>query len=243
MLLMSPEFDQVFATMAAVLFYLELRGLAVWRQAGWWGLGAGLLLAAGLYWSFGLWVLGGLVGFLALIHAFTGDGVTAGTPAIERRMAAAWWLAGLGSGTAVPWLLLWGLGGFDLPRVLRIAGEVHLGGITAYRPYEPWLVFNLVEFLQFVGLPLVVASLLTLAGGRHALNRYSLLFWGSVLALDLSGTARAEVGRLWLFLVPLALLGIYQATGRGQFQARHVAALLATQLAVGALMGGRWLTP
>lgn len=237
-LLMSPEFDQLFGTMAAVLFYLALGGLGAARGHAAWGLRTGLFFAGCLYGSFGLLVLGGVLAALA------GGAALGWLPAAGRvpwRVAAAW-LGGLALGTAGPWALLWGLGEFDLPRVLAITGQVHFEGITALRPYGPWTVFNVVDFLQFVGLPLVVVTLGNLAGRRWA-NFYGLLFWGSLLALDLSGTARAEVGRLWIFLMPLALLAVYTAVGQGRLGRAGIATLLAAQFAVCVLLGGRWFTP
>ena len=105
-------------------------------------------------------------------------------------------------------------------------------------------VVDLVDALQFLGLPVAVASLLTLWRRRdHWLNRYGLLFWGVLLALDLSGTARAEVGRLWMFLMPLALMGLYLAAGHGLIGRRQVGALLGAQFLACVLIGARWMTP
>ncbi len=264
LVVMSPEFDQMYATFAAVLLYLALRGLSRPDRTGVWGLGTGLVFAACLYWTFGLWVLGIVLGGLAIgavLGALDLRGVAAPLPV----GAALRWLGGLLAGTAVPWLLLWTVGGFDLPRVLAIAGQVHLEGITAYRPYGPWVVFDLVDFLQSTGLPLVVVTLLLLVrreasgptvpghgagaaqrlGARLAarVNLYALGFWVSVLALDGAGVARAEVGRLWIFLMPLALLAVYAAAGRGRFGGPRIAGLLTAQFAVLVLIAGRWLTP
>ncbi|HUS16093.1 MAG TPA: hypothetical protein VM536_13930 [Chloroflexia bacterium] len=250
-LLMAPEFDQVFGTLVAALLYLCLRGLASPERAGWWGLVTGALLALCLYWSFGLWLLVVPLGALTLMAAPGGLRLwrqpdAAPVPPLPLRSIAAW-VAGGTAGTLLPWLLLWGLGRFDLPRVLALTSRAHLEGITVLRPNEPWLLFNLTDFLQFAGLPLVVVTLLTLLqwrrGARPVVNLYGLLFWGLVLLLDLSGTTRAEVGRLWIFLLPLALLAVYHAVGRGRLGAGHIGGLLAAQFAVCLLIGSRWMTP
>src|ERR1043166_8743979 len=90
-------------------------------------------------------------------------------------------------GALLPWLLLWVLGDFRLLSVLNEIREQQLGEITAVRPFGPWLFFNLVDFLQFVGLPLALAALFTLlARGTGVLNIFGVLFWGLLLLLDLS---------------------------------------------------------
>src|SRR5262249_26980754 len=128
-------------------------------------------------------------------------------------------------------------------------------------------LFDLVDFLQSTGLPLVVATLLVLiwrplvdlpateglagvtrlqrlgAGFAARFNLYGLLFCGSLLALDLAGEGRAEVGRVWVFLMALALLAVYHAVGRGRVSRAQIAGLLAAQFTVCVLIGGRWLTP
>lgn len=260
-LLMSPEFDQLYATATAALFYLAIRGLTGGKNQAAWGAAAGLWFALWLYWSFGLWVLVGPLFLLALSVAL---GLMPG-PVHRRWRYVAVWAAGLTVGVALPWALLWGLFQFDVPRVVQLAGEQHLKGLTVLRPYAPWLLFNLVDFLQFVGLPLVVVSLATAFTWRDThyaqpgnptdprrsilmrfimrTNIYTLIFWATLLLLDLSGTVRGEVGRLWIFLVPMVLMGVYDAVGRGLLGTRAVWLLLAAQFTVCVLIGGRWLTP
>jgi hypothetical protein len=271
LILMSPEFDQLYGTFAAALLYLSLRGLATPRRNGRWGLVAGLLFAFCLYWSFGLAVLALPLGVLALAAArgwLQQINTTSRQPMNHLPLGAVFrWLVGVGLGSGMPWLALWTLGGFHLLAVLRIASRAQLDGITAVRPYGPWLVFNLVDYLQFAGLPLIIATVLTLVWQRSPaagitpenretiescpttyrrlieLNIYGFLFWGLLVTLDVSGTSRAEVARLWIFLTPLALMAIYHAAGRGRLKVGHIHALLAAQFVVCLLIGGNWLTP
>lgn len=255
---------------------MALRGQSAPRHAGLWGLGEGVLLAFGLYWSFGLWVLliplvlmawATAAGLLGPQQASSG---VPGKPVPVRALIE--WFSGLGLGLTLPWGILWSVGGFPLLKVLGMAGRDHLSGITPIRPFIPWLIFNLVDFFQFAGLPLVVATILTLVWEptqsaisaarklqavepflnwiRNAavrlccrLNVFGVLFWMTVAGLDLSGTTRAEVGRLWIFLMPIALLAIYHATGRGKLKSLHIHGLLASQFLVCLLIGGNWLTP
>jgi hypothetical protein len=78
------------------------------------------------------------------------------------------------------------------------------------RTYWKWVLMNPVEMAVFAGLALVIAALWAWPGVRSAAPRSLRVFLFSwlivLLALDLSGTVRAEVGRIWLFLMwPLAL--------------------------------------
>jgi hypothetical protein len=75
------------------------------------------------------------------------------------------------------------------------------------RSYWPWIAVNLLEFLVALG---PGAAVLWLVAGSGALRdwRRRPLFWTAaivLLALDLSGRNLSEAGRLWLFLLPLAL--------------------------------------
>jgi hypothetical protein len=271
LILMSPEFDQLYGTFTAVLLYLSLRGLATPRHHGRWGFVAGLFFAFCVYWSFGLGVLVVPLGLLALAAAggwLNQVSSIPGQPTGRLPVAAVIrWIVGFGLGSGLPWGLLWSVGRFHLLDVLHLAGRAQLLGITAVRPYEPWVVFNLVDYLQFAGLPLILATLLMLAWRRTStpgattlepetnqnqapsarmglqLNFYGVLFWGVILLLDLSGAARGETGRLWIFLTPLALLAVFHAAGQGRLKASHIHALLAAQFVVCVLIGGNWLTP
>ena len=250
MVLMSPEFDQLYGTLAAVLCYLVVRALQERRFHIWWGLSTGVFFAFCSYWSFGMLILAGPA-VLLILGAVLGL-VPTRVPLYNAKFAAArlrvragvGWLVGFGSGAVVPWLLMWLLTGFHLLTVFRQADQAQLGGITAVRPFAPWLVFNLVDYLQFLGLPLAFAALLTVIHQEDGvLNVFGLLFWAMLLLLDLTGATRAEVSRLWIPLTPLALMGIFYAAGRRWLRILHLRLLLVAQFAVCVLIGGNWLTP
>ena len=80
------------------------------------------------------------------------------------------------------------------------------------RTYWKWVLINPVEMAVFAGLALAIAALWAAPAMRSPESRPLRLFllsWLIVLVvLDVSGTVRAEVGRIWLFLMwPLALAG------------------------------------
>jgi hypothetical protein len=276
--LMSPEFDQFYGTLAALALYAGLRGLGAPRSAGQWGLCAGLLVAFGLFWTLFLGiVIGALI--LLLLPAVAGVmGPASGNTRTTMLPLPAWstlrWLLGLGLGAGVPWLLLWAVGHMHLVSILESLLTAQLHGITRMRPYVPWIAFNLVDFLQFLGLPLVATILFTMGrrsdgaspvaqrwaatgaagwigwGPVHRLallatsaNIFAVLFWGILLGLDVTGTVRAEVSRLWIPLAPLALLAVFHAAGRNQLSSRQIYGILVAQLAICLVIGGNWLTP
>lgn len=176
--------------------------LASARRGGW-SLVAGAALGLGCFVSFG--VLAG-VG-LCLLVALLAPGAERREPGLARWARAGGVLFGL--------VALWGLLavvlGADPVGYARAAGEAHREVIETFgREYRVWVWMNLVEFGCFLGPPLV---LLAFAGGLRALREggaaraWAIAACALLLALDLSGTVRAEVGRIWLFLMlPMAVL-------------------------------------
>lgn len=161
---------------------------------------AGLVCGAALFFSYGLWVL-------ALPTAI-----------VSGRFRFVLW-AVLGGG------LVWAMilsQGYDLRSLLQIAESAHRQ-LTATRPYWEWLPKSLLEFGNMAGFPLVIAA--AVAAWRR--SRAALAFSGTVLALTAAGVVRGETGRIWLFLVPFALVGVYAAG----FSRRTVYALAGAQAA------------
>jgi hypothetical protein len=83
------------------------------------------------------------------------------------------------------------------------------------RSYLPWVLYNPVDFLMFLGVGLSALLLLAVAGvlrGVKAWRRWDPMTLGLVVlvlalvALDVSGMNTGEVARLWLFLMPGAAL-------------------------------------
>jgi hypothetical protein len=101
---------------------------------------------------------------------------------------------------------------FDL---LSVAMNAHL---ALDRPYLPWLWLHFWEWALFTGIPFVLLWLL--AAWRHRHNRptkgpilpVALLFTLAVILL--SGTARGETGRVWLFFAPFVLIAAAEAFPR-----------------------------
>ncbi|MBK8899860.1 MAG: hypothetical protein IPM53_01630 [Anaerolineaceae bacterium] len=120
-------------------------------------------------------------------------------------------LTWLGLGTATVWLVYWG--GWSVPpwTVAQVGLAQHYELVTIHRRYAWWLVYNLLDVLLFAG-PVVVIGFIALFRKPGSVFRepYARLVLALVVLfvlLDVSGSARGEVGRLWLFLMPFLAIG------------------------------------
>lgn len=121
-----------------------------------------------------------------------------------RRMA--WDLALM----ALPVLAIWALLQivYDYSYILHwLRGvEEHRGGITRYRSYWAWLLWNIWDLVFFLGIPWAAAA------GFGVLRRggwRSPYFWSlmaALLAVNFSGTVRGETARILLLMYPLLVL-------------------------------------
>ena len=274
LMLMSPQFDQVLATLAAVAIYVAVRGLLAGDAFGntMWGLTCGVVLAAGFFLSWSAAVILGAILVISLACLLFSRRVLVSRQLDEPDISLSrwgWWLVGLLDGVAVPLLLVYTVGHTDLLYIFNfnLNNEVTA---EAQRPYSIWVFQGPIDFLQFLGLPLALTSLVALVvrswahmlpprrlgedaleGVRRAfrapwfsrLNIYALLLWGLVLAIDLAGKSKAEQGRLLLFLMPLALAATFLWLGRSRAAPRTVTVLVLAQMAICVTIGARWFVP
>ncbi|MEN6545504.1 MAG: hypothetical protein ABFE07_05625 [Armatimonadia bacterium] len=111
---------------------------------------------------------------------------------------------------AIFYLILLLLGYNFLANLLVISHEQQRQMEISHRTYLPWLPMNLYDFALFMGpvlVTLVVAAFLRLKRESCSLpGACPGLAWGALaalLAVLLSGSTLGEVGRIWLFLMPL----------------------------------------
>jgi hypothetical protein len=164
-----------------------------------------------------------------------------------KRQANRWLLSGLvfGAGCTALWLAFW-VGWGVAPWEIALAGiGQHYELVASRRNYAWWLLFNLVDLLTFVGVIWLGGYFWMIARSIRR-NRRQAAGWLAIalaifmLLLDLSGSTRGEVGRLWLFFTPLiALLG---AGFLGQEYTERSSRLLlvALQLLLVAAIGFAW---
>jgi hypothetical protein len=195
LLIFNPMTDQLYPPLAIALWAMYHLGLAR-RDA------AQLVFAGVLTWLALQFTLAFAVVIVA-IGAFVGLEIW-----IERR----------------PWevlkLLAWSAAAFILLILIGLA--VHYNSILIWklcsvnnalfntkRSYLPWAGYNPIDFLLFLGLPISVfffRGLFAACRDRNleAPTRFTLVFAGTIVLLNFSGTNRGEVARLWMFLMPLA---------------------------------------
>jgi hypothetical protein len=228
------QWDSVYLTLGLAAWWLAIRAQnRTWQGARLspgaavtWFL-AGLVLSVLFWLSFGNVVWGGLIGLHVLWrsgvrwrldrHPLALSAIAAGLAL----MVAAW---------ALPWLLAYLAWGMRVTEITRVGLDLHYEVVTARRDYRLWLWMNPVDFSLWLGpAPLVLGlagSLWLWSRTRSILSGDELpvscpapgvdlsldlagmaaAFWLTLIYLDLSGTTRGEVGRLWMFLMPFPVL-------------------------------------
>lgn len=196
--LWAGRWDQAYPLVACLAWALFAMGLV--RDRLWLLFAAGLTLGAGLFLSFGLASMAMPLGLMGILWAILRPG--------DRRL---WALVRRGAvtlgGLVLPWVLYQIVVGNGFADIWRVSMSYHLG---LSRDYWTWLFYHPYDFFLFLGLP--VAGLFAL-GVAWSLRRprdpeaiFTLAFAASLIALILSGVARGEVARVWLFLTPFPVV-------------------------------------
>ena len=205
LLLLGASGDQIILALAILTLWLCY---GAWKKGGvvrplLGGIAAGI----GMFFSLGFAVVGAwLVVWLVLGLLRCDD-----TTGAARRVFIAGGAAA--AGFVIVYLLLYWLLGYRPVAVAQQAFGAHrdVTAIAAGRTYWIWVLMNPVEAALFAGLPLVVAaawSVRAIARDPAMARLRAFLAAGLIVLvmLDLSGTVRGEVGRIWLFLFwPAAL--------------------------------------
>ena len=243
LLVFMGRLDVTFALLALLMLWSALRAAVDGRRAA--AVALVLLVAVTSFFSFTALAL---AGFALLV---------AGACALEAspwRVAGRRWLwTAAAVGAAV--LLFWGALRLFLTvdglAIWRTSQALHR---TLRLEYPLWPLFNLYDLAAFMGwvpfvgaLGAVGAAVAARRRGRHVPGGALALGWAAaVLLLNLSGTVRAETGRLWLFLMPVGLLvgwAYFEAHFDGKAGRRGLmllwAGFVAQALVMGYLLGGR----
>jgi hypothetical protein len=235
---LSPMTVLYTATSADAVFAVALAGAALAAHRGlvrrsWaWTLGGGALL----------WV-GSMLTYAAVLLL-----VFLLVRAAGRLRHAPGWVLRWAAGTAATVLglagLLWLATGYDPVAAVRATHAAYQAAPgSAQRPYLPWLVGDPIAFGGMLGIPLFAALLAR--GVAVVRERAWTSFDAAVLACLLAssswGFSRGEVERIFLFLVPLALVPVVRQLLRWRARLPAVAAVLVAQtLAVQLLFYTRW---
>jgi hypothetical protein len=222
--------DAVFAVALAGAALAASRGLA--RRSFAWTLLGGLLL----------WVGSMLTYAAALVVVFLL------VRAAGQLRSEPGWLLGWAAGTAGTVLglagLLWLAAGYDPIAAVRATHAVYQAAPgSAGRPYLPWLVGDPIAFGAMLGIPLFAALLARVVAvvRERAWTGFDAATIACLLAASSWGFSRGEVERIFLFLVPLALVPVVRQLLAWRVRLPAVAALLVAQtLAVQLLFYTRW---
>jgi hypothetical protein len=222
--LWSARWEQFYPLLAATAWYLLHLGLSERRWLA--GLAAGLAVSAASLLSFSI------VALLLPMGIFAALWLSA-QPAETRNLSSvAIILFAFVLGLVSPWVLYRLAVGTGFVEIWRVSMAFHLG---LDRGRETWLAYHLYDFFVFLGIPLALLFLVALVralressrcvaarlphsaklsspqgvDGRPILTVASAMTLAlalGLLALNLSGTSRGEVARVWLFLTPFAVL-------------------------------------
>lgn len=243
LLLFAPKSVQFYAPLALLIFLAFYRGLQKW-QMGWFFL-SGLLLSLATFLSLGNGALALLLAVYALLHGWQAAG---GNPHFQpppgaRALSAG--VCGFILGAAAVWVAYWAGWGVPPWEIVQTGLAQHYTLVTNLRRYPWWLAWNLVDVTLFAGWVVTVGfTAVGLRALRHRpLTPAHLLALSSavlILALDISGAARGEVGRLWLFLYPFMALVASQFLAGAQPGWRRQGLLIAWQLLLALALALAW---
>src|SRR5258708_6016841 len=113
-----------------------------------------------------------------------------------------------GIGLLSVWIVYYVASGVTPMAVFGTALGLHLG---FERPYLPWVYLHLYDLALFAGLPVVILAVAAIWKNLRLRSLASLDPMGislilTLIILAISGTARGETGRVWLFFVPFILI-------------------------------------
>jgi len=188
----APRFNTFYPLITLVMLLLLWEGMKR-NQVAKIVLG-GFVLSVGMFFNLSLVPLGLLAGLLIIgfrLHNW------------ERLTAD---LVFFGGGCVSAWIVFWALSGIAPDTLIRHSMSAHS---KLDRPYVPWMVVHTYDMFLFVGLPLAFLAIWRITQLRRANKNGDLLAGAAFLTLVilvLSGTARGETGRVWLFFAPIWVL-------------------------------------
>lgn len=242
LLVFVPTPDQIFACLSLLSLLWLVAGLEEKRSAT--VLLSGLVVSLMSFLSLGNVAWGALLGGYILWWMLAnwskrGDSLTG---------ARFWALPALFvTGAAVFWMVYWVGWGVAPWTIARVGLAQHYELVTSLRRYDWWLASNLVDFLIFAGPPVVVGlfwravSVIRRPRDRHADDgRITILLVLLLLVINLAGSTRGEVGRLWLVFMPTAAVVAGGVFGNRFNDRRSVWLLLVAQVVLVLSVGLAW---
>lgn len=233
LLIFAPTPDQIYAFLSALTLLLWL--IAIEHRNAFLAFLTGLLLSLSTFLSLGNGAFVIVLGVFALLH-----------PNRQSSIVNLKWFTSFALGLASLWLIYWLGWGVAPWHLAQIALQQHYELVTSLRRYDWWVAYNLLDLLIFAGPIIVVgfaAALRTALFDRKPIHSLALALAILILALDLSGSARGEAGRLWMFFMPLLAIITARRLVSPQpsvLSPQSSALILAAQLALVLALGLAW---
>ena len=213
------SWSTIYPLLAVLCFWALAKGLDSERGVFWLVL-SGVLYGVGVFINFALIPLPLLLGLYTLGNRLL----------VNRRGIVTAITAGIlfGVGMILPWLVYWLVSGETFFDLLSASMQFHL---NLDRPYLFWVGMHLWDWLLWTGVGFGALGIVYLWKARSQnITRLAALAGSlalTMLILILSGTARGETGRVWLFFSPFLL--IVGAGALRQLKMPRFGALTATQ--------------
>lgn len=242
LLVFVPAPDQVFACLSllSLLWLVDgLRGMKLWRVFA-----SGLLVSLMSFLSLGNAAWGMLLGAYLLWWLYESRARWANPPEKKHLCLLPLLFA---AGAALFWLVYWLGWGVAPWEIARVGLSQHYELVTSLRRYDWWLAWNIVDFFVFAGPPVVIGLIWRVGvvlrrrdERLHDDGRLALLLVALLLALNIAGSTRGEVGRLWLVFMPLAAVVAGGLYGRRLGDLRGKWLILLAQIILAVSIGLAW---
>jgi hypothetical protein len=169
--------------------------------------GAGVAMSVGTFFSLGMVMGLAVLGLYALFCHISQRPVDAQRVVLDGVVFAA--------GLASVWLVYWLFWEVTVLDIWQVAMSFHFDMKDTYLPG----LFHLYDFLVFLGIPLVFLLVRGVwqafrSSGKGTTHLLALAFGLGLLVIDLSGSSKGEVARVWMFLIPWAVVVGVQALGQ-----------------------------
>lgn len=237
LILFAPLPDQLFSFLTLFIVILFHRGWHKQKSSAFFW--AGLLLSLNTFFSVGNAALLALLGVYALLKLRI-------APVRGARLLI--WGSFFFAGLATIWLIYWLGWGVPPWEIVQTGIDRHYNLVTSQRDYGVWLGYNLLDLALFTGIPAVTAFILALTAVPNQIRQRTLpdgqrLVLGTavlILLLALSGSTRGEVGRIWLFFMPLLFISGSSFLEKWLLDWRQQWGWAALQMAGVLLLGFAW---
>lgn len=252
LLVFAPLSDQIFAFLTLCILLALHVGLQ--KSQPIWLFVAGALLSVATFFSVGNAALAVPI----FIYGLLWQGEGSYRPSLRTQLA---WTAVFGAGVLSIWLIYWA--GWHIPpwQIVQAGLAEHYTSVTNERGYATWLPFNLLDSILFSGIPVFIsfgvavvfatqsickkiglrpsATPSTSSGSANA-NGLTVATAVLLILLLISGSTRGEVGRIWLFFMPLIAVsgGLWAAAFLRRWQIQW--SLFVLQLGMVLAVGLAW---